>query len=64
MDVKDKIQQVIDTFGMKDNIVAKAMGITVGVVRKNRSDKVPTHNFNEKNHNDLVVYIKNEAEKL
>lgn len=64
MDINQKIQQVIDTFGMKDDIVAKAMNISVGTVRKNRSDKATRHNFNGKNYNNLIAYIKKEADKL
>lgn len=63
-EINHKIQQVIDTFGMKDDVVAKAMNITVGTVRKNRSEKVTTHKFNPKNYSDLVTYIKNKASEL
>lgn len=64
MDVKEKILKVTGIFGMKDDIVSKAMNIAVGTVRKNKSDKVNTHNFNEKNYKDLIAYIKCESDKL
>lgn len=64
IDINQKIQQVIDTFGMKDDIVAKAMNVTVQTIRNKRNEKAIRHSFNEKNYTNLIAYIKKEAEKL
>lgn len=64
IEISKKIQTVIDAFGMKDNVVAKAMGISVQTVRNNRSERATRHWFNEKNYNDLIAYIKKEVKKF
>jgi hypothetical protein len=64
MDITQKINQIVDVFGMKADVAAKAMKITTGVYRKNKSEKVLTHKFNSKNLENLIDYIKKEAGKL
>lgn len=63
-EIDNKIQSIVDTFGMKAEVVAKAMNVTTGTYRKKKSEKSSDHCFNEKNLNDLIVYIKTESEKL
>ena len=62
--IRAQVLAIVETFGMKGKVVAKAMGITETTYNMK---KVPTENghcFNEKNLRDLVTYIKQEAEKL
>jgi hypothetical protein len=63
-EIRAQVLSIVETFGMKGKVVAKAMGITETTYNMK---KVPTengHSFNEKNLRDLVEYIKQEAEKL
>lgn len=64
IDVKGRILEIASVFAMKDEGLARAMGITVGVVRKNKSDKVDTHKFNEKNLADLIAFLRENVAKL
>jgi len=64
MEVKKEIERITNIFGMRADVAAKAMGITGGTFRKNKSDKSTRHNFNKKNLEDLITYIKEEACKL
>lgn len=63
-ELKNRIEQILETFDMGAKAAAKAMNITPGTFAKKRSDKVENHCFNEKNLQDLIHYIKQEAEKL
>lgn len=62
--IDDQIQEIVDTFGMKAEVAAKAMNITVGTFRKKKSEKSDDHCFNQKNLDDLIIYIKTESELL
>ncbi|MGI0106765.1 hypothetical protein [Salinimicrobium sp. WS361] len=59
-----EIQKIIDTFGMKAEVAAKAMGVTTATFRKKKSEKSLDHSFNQKNLEDLKDYIVTSAKKL
>ena len=64
MKPKDKILKVLSDFGITGQKASQVMGITYGTFNKNKSEKEVRHNFNEKNYNDLVDFIKKETLKL
>lgn len=59
-----EIQCIIDAFGMKASIVAKAMKVTTNTVRKKKSSKELSHSFNQENLQDLKKYILKQAQKI
>ncbi len=59
-----EIENILQAFGMKAEVAAKAMGVTVDTFRKKKSDKSEGHSFNDKNLQDLKDYIIANAEKL
>lgn len=63
-EIKQKILHIVETFGMKGSVVAKAMHITEPTYNSKKNPKNDRHKFNEKNLQDLIHYIKQEAEKL
>ncbi len=64
IEITTKILEIAKTFEMKDAGLAKAMNIGVATVRKNKMTTLNTHKFNQKNLNDLISYVKSEADKL
>lgn len=62
--ITQDIERITEIFGMKASVCAKAMNITEQTFRSKKTDKNPRHCFNEKNLQDLIAYIKSEAEKL
>ncbi|SDE15280.1 hypothetical protein [Riemerella columbipharyngis] len=63
-EIKVKIISITDAFGMKADIAAQAMGISVIRYRKCLSDKVLYFDFTEKNLQDLACYIVHKAEEI
>ena len=62
--IRAQILAIVETFGMKGKVVAKAMGITETTYNMKKVAAENGHSFNEKNLRVLVTYIKKEAEKL
>ena len=62
--LEQKILNIVEAFGMKSGVVAKAMNITEATYNSKKNPKNDRHKFNEKNLQDLINYIKAEAEKL
>lgn len=62
--IRAQVLAIVETFGMKGKIVAKAMGITETTYNMKKVAAENGHSFNEKNLRDLVAYIKEEAGKL
>lgn len=54
---KENIVKIINLFGMKYEIVAKAMGVSSTTVAKKMQDAENGHSFNLKNLDDLKKYI-------
>lgn len=63
-EIKQRVLEIQETFGMKAAVCAKAMGVTTQVFNLKKHDGTPEHTFNEKNLYNLIAYIKKEAEKL
>ena len=61
---KEKIQKIIDELGISSEIQAKAMKVSVQTIYNKQNDKVLKDNFNEKNYQDFVYYIKEKASQL
>ena len=59
--IRAQILAIVETFGMKGKVVAKAMGITETTYNMKKSPVENAHSFNEKNLRDLVAYIKRQA---
>ncbi|MCC9016939.1 hypothetical protein [Flavobacterium lipolyticum] len=64
MDPIEKINKVLDDFGMSGVKAAEAMGITYNTFRSKKTGKNERHSFNEKNYQDLLSFIKDLANKL
>ena len=62
--IRAQILAIVETFGMKGKVVAKAMGITETTYNMKKVATENGHSFNEKNLRDLVAYIKQEVGKL
>ena len=62
--IRAQVLAIVETFGMKGKVVAKAMNITETTYNMKKVPAENGHSFNEKNLKDLVAYIKREAEKL
>ena len=63
-EIRAQVLAIVETFGMKGKVVAKAMGITETTYNMKKVAAENGHSFNEKNLQDLVAYIKKEAGKL
>lgn len=63
-EIRAQVLAIVETFGMKGKVVAKAMGITETTYNMKKVAAENGHTFNEKNLRDLVAYIKQEAGKL
>lgn len=63
-EIRAQVLAIVETFGMKGKVVAKAMGITETTYNMKKVAADNGHSFNEKNLRDLVAYIKQEAGKL
>lgn len=63
-EIRAQVLAIVETFGMKGKVVAKAMGITETTYNMKKVAAENGHSFNEKNLRDLVAYIKQEAGKL
>lgn len=64
LSIKEKVVHVLDTLGMSGKKAAEAMGVTHATFRKKKMDSDPTHNFNQKNLDDLVAFIKQKVEEI
>jgi len=64
MEPIDKINKVLDDFGITGVKAAEAMGITYATFKSKRSPNNDRHSFNEKNYQDLVTFIKSLAASL
>ncbi|POS00932.1 hypothetical protein Q361_11736 [Flavobacterium croceum DSM 17960] len=64
MKLKNRILEVLDTFGMSGTKAAQAMKISYAAFRKKKSDKTNGDCFNEQNYRNLISYIKEKAEEL
>lgn len=62
--IRAQILAIVETFGMKGKVVAKAMGITETTYNMKKVAADNGHSFNEKNLRDLVAYIKQAVEKI
>ncbi len=62
-EIRSKIDDIIATFGMKADVASKAMHMSLQVYRNKRT-KTHLNKFNQKNLDDLISYIKTEADKL
>lgn len=63
-EIRAQILAIVETFGMKGKVVAKAMGITETTYNMKKVAAENGHSFNEKNLQDLVAYIKQAVEKI
>ncbi|MFC2634286.1 MAG: hypothetical protein ACFNZU_02230 [Capnocytophaga granulosa] len=63
-EIRAQVLAIVETFGMKGKVVAKAMGITETTYNMKKVAADNGHSFNEKNLQDLVAYIKQAAEKI
>lgn len=63
-ELEQKIEKIVETFGMKAEVIAIAMGVSKQTYYSKKDPKNTRHKFNEKNLQDLIHYIKQEAEKL
>jgi len=64
MEPIDKINKVLDDFGITGVKAAEAMGITYATFKSKRNPNNDRHSFNEKNYTDLVTFIISLAYKL
>ncbi len=60
----EKIKKIVDIFGMRQSVAAKALGITTGVFAKNMSGKALRHNFNETHVEKLKAYISEKSAEV
>lgn len=63
-EIRAQVLAIVETFGMKGKVVAKAMGITETTYNMKKVAADNGHSFNEKNLRDLVAYIKQAVEKI
>lgn len=54
---KEKIQSIIEKFGISAEIQSKAMKVSVQTIYNKWNEKVAGHSFNEKNYQDFKNYI-------
>ncbi|MBT0534108.1 hypothetical protein J5300_07320 [Riemerella anatipestifer] len=62
--IKERILEILDLFGMTGTKAAEIMGVKPSTFNCKKNDNNPRHWFNQKNLDDLVAFIKREAEKL
>ena len=62
--IRAQVLAIVETFGMKGKVVAKAMGVTESTYNMKKVAAENGHSFNEKNLRDLVAYIKQAVEKI
>jgi hypothetical protein len=63
MTIEDKIQQVLDDFGMKAPRAAKFMGISEHSFRARKTPSMLRNKFTEQNYQDLLAGIFELTEK-
>lgn len=61
---KDRILTIIERLGMSGVKAAEVMKITDNTFRKNKMESVITHNFSERNYNDLIDFLIDEVKFL
>jgi len=64
MEPGEKINKVLDDFGMSGVKAAQAMGISYDTFRSKKTGKNERHSFNEKNYQDLISFIKELTKQL
>lgn len=64
MDPIDKINKVLDDFGITGVKAAEAMGVTYATFKSKRNPNNDRHSFNEKNYQDLISFIKKLTKNL
>jgi hypothetical protein len=64
MTPQEKIEKLLNNFGVAGVKASEAMGITYGTFRNKKNPNNTRHSFNEKNHQDLLDFIKNKAKLL
>lgn len=64
MEPIDKINKVLDDFGITGVKAAQSMGITYATFKSKRNPNNDRHSFNEKNYQDLVNFIIDQTRKL
>jgi hypothetical protein len=64
MEPIDKINKVLDDFGITGVKAAEAMGITYATFKSKRNPNNDRHSFNEKNYQDLLSFIKTQTALL
>ncbi|RUT68707.1 hypothetical protein D0817_20145 [Flavobacterium cupreum] len=64
MEPIDKINKVLEDFGITGVKAAEAMGITYDTFKSKKNEKNERHSFNEKNYQDLVSFIKKQTQNL
>ncbi|SDE15674.1 hypothetical protein [Riemerella columbipharyngis] len=62
--IKNRIMEILDLFGITGARAAEIMGVKASTFNCKKNDNNPRHWFNQKNLDDLVNFIKREAEKL
>ena len=63
-EITQKVEKILETFGMIGKVASHAMGVTEQTFRNKKNPNLSSHSFNQKNLDDLIAYIKLEAEKL
>lgn len=64
MDPIDKVNKVLDDFGITGVKAAEAMGVTYSTFKSKRNPNNDRHSFNEKNYQDLINFIIKLTEEL
>jgi hypothetical protein len=64
MTPQEKIEKLLNDFGITGIKASEAMGVTYGTFRNKKNPNNTKHTFNEKNHQDLLRFIKNQSQKL
>jgi len=64
MEPIDKINKVLEDFGITGVKAAEAMSVTYGTFKNKRNPNNTQHTFNEKNYQDLISFIKKQVESL
>lgn len=63
IEVKQKVLNILNEFGMSGIKAAEAMNVGYATFRNKKNDR-PGHSFNEKNYLDLVKFIKLKTSEL
>lgn len=61
---KDKILYILDRLGLPGIKAAQAMNMSEASFRKKKTESVFTHQFNDKNYNDLITFLKCELKEI